>query len=86
LETGRKRLTLATARKLAPALGTTPAQLVLDEQLARLNRVAQKGNMNPEMLLEEAERLDEILPGGEIGEAIFGALMAIVCERPKLLT
>jgi transcriptional regulator with XRE-family HTH domain len=86
LETSHKRLTVATAQKLAPALGTTPAQLLLDEQLATLNRVAQQGNMDPQTLLEEAERLDEILPNGEISEAIFAALMAIVCERPKLLT
>lgn len=86
LENGRKRLTPATAQKLAPALGTTPAQLLLDEQLATLNRVAQQGNIDPRMLLDEAERLDEILPSGEIGEAVFDALRAIVCERPKLLT
>lgn len=86
LETGSKRLTPDTADKLAPALGTTPAQLLLDEQLATLNRVARQANMDPEMLLEEAERLDEILPNGEIGEAIFDALAAIVWERPKIFT
>jgi transcriptional regulator with XRE-family HTH domain len=86
LETGRKRLTPATAEKLAPPLGTTPAQLLLDEQLATLNRVAQQGNIDPRMLLDEAERFDEILPNGEIGEAILAAVMAIVCGRLTLLT
>jgi transcriptional regulator with XRE-family HTH domain len=84
LETGGKRLTLATAQKLAPALGTTPARLLRDEQVARLKRVARQGNIDPQMLLAEAERLDEILPSGEIGEAVFDALRAIVRERPKM--
>ncbi len=36
--------------------------------------------------LEEAERFDEILPNGEICEAILAAVMAIVCGRLTLLT
>jgi hypothetical protein len=58
-------------------------QLVLAEHLANLNRVAQKGNMDLQLLLAEAQRLTEMLPTGEIGDATIEALVGIVRERPK---
>jgi hypothetical protein len=58
-------------------------QLVLAEHLANLNRVAQKGNMDLQLLLAETQRLTEMLPTGEIGDATIEALVGIVRERPK---
>jgi transcriptional regulator with XRE-family HTH domain len=81
LESGRKRLTPGVAQKLAPALGMSANQLVLAEHLANLNRVAQKGNIDLQPLLAEAERLIEILPSGEIGDAIIDAIVRIVREQ-----
>jgi transcriptional regulator with XRE-family HTH domain len=78
LERGRQRLTPAIARKLAPALGARPDQLVLGEYLATLHRAAAKGKADPQPLLAEAERLTEVLPSGEIGDAILDALVEIV--------
>ena len=86
LESGQKRLTPGVAQSLAPALGTTADQLVLSEHLAQLNRAAQKGGIDPQPLLAEAQRLAEILPDGEVGDAIVDALVGIVRERSKLLT
>jgi hypothetical protein len=71
------------AHKLAPALGTTADQLVHGERLARLNRAAQNARMDLQPLLAEAERLTEILPGGDIGDAIIDALVRIVQEGQK---
>jgi transcriptional regulator with XRE-family HTH domain len=84
LESGQKRLTSSVAQKLASALGMPANQLVLAEYLANLNRVAQKGQVDPRLLLAEAERLAEMLPGGEVGDAIIAALVRIVRERQKL--
>jgi transcriptional regulator with XRE-family HTH domain len=84
LECGQKRLTPGVAQRLAPVLGTTASQLVLGEHLERLNRAAQKGYIDRQTLLAEAERLTEILPGGEIGEAILDALVRIVREQQML--
>ena len=84
LESGQKRLTSGVVQKLAPALGTTAEQLMLGEQLAKLNRAAQKGRMDLQPLLTEAERLTEMLPSGEIGDAIIDALVGIVREQPKM--
>lgn len=86
LEGGRKRLTLDTAQKLASVLGTTPDHLMLCEHLTKLNRAATQGNVNSQRLLDEAKRLTEILPGGEVGDAIVDALVGIVRERAKSLT
>jgi transcriptional regulator with XRE-family HTH domain len=84
LESSQKRLTSGVAQKLATALGTTAEQLVLGEQLTKLNRAAQKGRMDLQPLLAEAERLTEMLPSGEIGDAIIDALVGIVREQPKM--
>ena len=86
LETGSKRLTLSVARKLAPALGTTVGHLVLGDHLAKLNRAAAKGKIDPQRLLDEAERLAEILPGGEVGDTIAEALAETMRKRTKPLT
>jgi transcriptional regulator with XRE-family HTH domain len=83
LECGRKQLTYGVAHKLAPALGTTADQLVHGERLARLNRAAHKGRIDLQPLLTEAERLVEILPGGEVGDAIGDALIGVVRDSPK---
>jgi transcriptional regulator with XRE-family HTH domain len=84
LESGQKRLTPGVAQRLAPVLGTTAPQLVLGEHLARLDRAAQKGHIDLQTLLAEAERLTEILPDGEIGDAIIDAIVRVVRERQKL--
>lgn len=86
LETGSKRLTPGAAQRLAPALGTTAEDLLLSEHLAKLNRAAQKGRIDLQPLMAEAERLAEILPGGAIGDAIVDALVGIVRGGPKPLT
>ncbi len=86
LESGQKRLTPGVARRLAPVLGTTADQLLLSEHLAKLNRAATKCKIDPQRLLSEAERLAEILPSGEVGDAIVDALVGIVREGPKPLT
>jgi transcriptional regulator with XRE-family HTH domain len=86
LECGQKRLTPGVAQRLAAVLGTTAPQLVLGEHLERLNRAAQKGYIEPQTLLAEAERLVEIFPRGEVGDAIVDALIGVVRERPKSLT
>jgi len=84
LESGQKRLTSGVAQKLAPALGTTADQLVLGEQLAKLNRAAQNGRIELQPLLAEAERLTEMLPSGEMGDAIIDALVGLVREQPRM--
>ena len=84
LESGQKHLTPGVAQKLAPRLGMSANQLVLAEYLANLNQVAQKGNTDLQPLLAEAERLTEMLPGGEIGGAIMDAIVNIVRELQKL--
>jgi transcriptional regulator with XRE-family HTH domain len=86
LERGRKGLTRSTAQKLAAALETTPDHLMLAERHATLNRAAHKGRVDPKPLLGMAERLAEVLPSGKIGDAIVGALIGIVRERPKMFT
>lgn len=86
LETSSKRLTPSVAQKLALALGTTTGQLMLAERLAKLNRAATRGKIDPQRLLGEAERLAELLPSGEVGDAIIDALAGIVRERSKSLT
>jgi len=86
LEVGSKRLTPGVAQKLAPALGVTVGQLVLGEHLVKLNRAATRGKIDPQRLLDEAQRLTEFLPSGEDGDAIVEALVGIVRERQKSLT
>jgi transcriptional regulator with XRE-family HTH domain len=86
LESGRKRLTRSTAQKLAAALETTPDHLMLAERHATLNRAAHKGRVDPKPLLGMAERLAELLPSGKIGDAIVGALIGVLQERPKMFT
>ncbi len=86
LESGQKRLTPSVARKLAPALGTTANELLLYENLAKLNRAAQQGRIDLQELLVEAERLSQLLPSGEVGDTIVDALIGIVRERPESLT
>jgi transcriptional regulator with XRE-family HTH domain len=86
LESAHKQLTPGVARRLAPALGTTATQLVLGEQLAKLNRAAQKARIDLQPLLAEAERLVEIIPRGEVGDAIVDALIGVVREQPNSLT
>jgi hypothetical protein len=81
---GQKGLTPGVARRLAPVLGTTVPQLVLGEHLARLNRAAQKGHIDLQPLLVEVEKLTEILPSGQVGEAIMDAIVRIVRDRQKL--
>jgi transcriptional regulator with XRE-family HTH domain len=83
LESGLKPLTPGVARRLAPALGIMAGELLLAEHLAKLQRAAQKGRIDLQPLLTEAERLTEILPGGEIGEAIIDALVRIVRVRQQ---
>lgn len=85
LECGRKRLTLGTAQKLAPVLGTTPDQLMLAERWVKLHRAAQKGRVDYQVLLAEAKRLAEMLPIGEIGDEIIDALIGIARAGPKPL-
>lgn len=84
LESGQKRLTPGVARRLAPTLGMPANQLLLAEHLSSLNRVAQKGRIDLQLLLAEAERLIEILPQGEVGDAIMDVMLRIVRERQKL--
>ncbi len=85
LESGRKRLTPGTAQKLAPVLGTTPDQLMRAECEVNLERVARMVRVDPQLLLAEAERLAEIVPGREIGDAIIDALVKIARDRQKAL-
>lgn len=85
LEGGQKRLTLRMAQRLAPVLGTTAHELLLAEHLAKLSRAAQKGQVDLPPLLNEAERLAKILPGGEVGDAIVDALIGIVREGSRPL-
>jgi transcriptional regulator with XRE-family HTH domain len=84
LESGRKRLTPSVARRLEPVLGMPANQLLLAELFTSLNRAAQKGRIDLQPLLAEAERLAEILPQGEIGDAIIDAIFRIARERKKL--
>jgi transcriptional regulator with XRE-family HTH domain len=83
LESGLKPLTPGVARRLAPALGIMAGDLLLAEYLAKLQRAAQKGRIDLQPLLAEAERLTEVLPGGEIGEAIIDAFVRIVRVRQQ---
>jgi transcriptional regulator with XRE-family HTH domain len=46
LESGRKRLTPSVAQRLAPVFGMPANQLMFDEHLATLNRVAAAGAMD----------------------------------------
>jgi transcriptional regulator with XRE-family HTH domain len=83
LESGLKSLTPGVARRLAPALGIIAGELLLAEHLAKLQRAAHKGRIDLQPLLTEAERLVEILPGGEVGDAIGDALIGVVRDSPK---
>jgi transcriptional regulator with XRE-family HTH domain len=86
LESGLKPLTPGVARRLAPALGIMAGELLLAENLAKLQRAAQKGRIDLQPLLAEAERLVEIIPRGEVGDAIVDALIGVVREQPNSLT
>jgi transcriptional regulator with XRE-family HTH domain len=86
LEGGLKPLTPGVARRLAPALGIMAGELLLAEHLAKLQRAAQKGRIDLQPLLAEAERLVEIIPRGEVGDAIVDALIGVVREQPNSLT
>jgi transcriptional regulator with XRE-family HTH domain len=83
LESGRKRLTPRTARKLAPVLGTTPDGLMLAEHWTKLKRVARKGGADPYAVLAAAKRLIEMLPEKEDDDAIVAALVGIAREGRK---
>ena len=85
LERGRKQLTLATAQKLAPVLGTMPDQLIVAEHWVELKRAAQKGGAAPLSLLAVAKTLAEMLPSGRAGDDLVDALVGILRERPKPL-
>ncbi len=58
---------------------------MLSEYLTKLKRAAQKGGIDPRPLLAEAQRIAELLPDGEVGDAIADALAGIVREGPKSL-
>jgi len=85
LERGRKRLTPATAQKLAPVLGTMPDQLIVAEHWVKLKRAALKGGADPLPIVAVARSLAEMLPSGRVGDDLVDALVAIVRERPKAL-
>ena len=85
LESGLKPLTPGVARRLAPALGSTADEILLSAHLAKLHQAAQKGRIDIQPLLAEAERLTKVLPSGEIGDAVIDALVGILRERPKPL-
>ncbi len=78
LESGRKRLTPDVAARLGPALGVTPEQLIVLEHLTKLNRMAERGELDPAPLLAKVERLAHILPDGEAGAVITDTLLEIV--------
>jgi plasmid maintenance system antidote protein VapI len=80
LESGRKRLTPATAQKLAPVLGTMPDQLIAAEHWVDLKRAAWKGGIDPQSMLAVAKTLAEMLPGGRVGNDLVDALVEIVRE------
>jgi transcriptional regulator with XRE-family HTH domain len=85
LESGLKPLTPGVAQRLAPALGITADELLLSAHLAKLHQSAQKGRIDIQPLLAEAERLTKVLPSGEIGDAVIDALVGILRERSKPL-
>jgi transcriptional regulator with XRE-family HTH domain len=85
LESGRKRLTPATAQQLAPVLGTMPDQLIVAEHWVTLKRAAGKGGADPQAMLAVAKTLAEMLPSGRVGDDLIDALLGIIRKQPKTL-
>lgn len=78
LETGRRQLTLKAALKLAGPLGTTAEQLMTAEAIARLQRAALKGALDPQRLLDSIMDLAFSLPGDEVAEDVVEALVQVL--------
>lgn len=84
LENGRKRLTLSTARKLAPVLGVTPGDLMLAERWTTLAQAAQAEQFDCQLVLDAVERLTEVLPGGKTGEVVAHALAKALQTKAEI--
>ncbi|MDP9476314.1 MAG: helix-turn-helix domain-containing protein [Actinomycetota bacterium] len=78
LEAGRKQLTPGTAARLAPALGVTPAELELAEQVSTLQRLAIKGTMDPARILDAIQEIAFSLPDDEVSDRLVDALLAVL--------
>lgn len=58
--------------------GTEADQLLLAEHSVKLNRAAQKGQVELQPLMNQVERLAVLVPSGEFGNAIVDALVGIM--------
>ncbi len=78
LEAGRKQLTPGTAKKLAPALGVSAAELEIAEQVSTLQRLATKGALDPRQILAAIEEIAFSLPDDEVSDRLVDALLAVM--------
>ncbi len=78
VESGKKPLTPAVAEKVAPVLGVTAAELEAAEQMSLLHRMALKGAVDPQRLLDAVTDLSSSLPDGEVSDALVDALLGVL--------
>lgn len=78
LEAGRARLTSDVAKRLAPALKSSPEELVYSAYLNELEVSALRGRVDPQNLLDQARRMAEDLPAGEVADSLIDALYEVI--------
>ncbi len=78
LEAGERTLNPEAAKKLGPALGVSPTDLLAADQVARLHHMSIKGQLDPRTLLAAIEELAWTLPAEEVGEDLVDAMLGIL--------
>lgn len=78
LERGTRHLTPEVAQKLAPALGVTASDLQTAEQASTLQRMALKGQLDPQRLLEAIQELAYSLPDSEVSDNLVDSLLEVL--------
>lgn len=78
VESGKKSLSPEMAAKLGPALGVTADQLQVAEQVGTLQRLAVKGKLAPDRLLETILELAHVLPDGQVSDDLVDAFLRVL--------
>ena len=79
-ESGERPLTREAARKLAPVLGVTAEELWQAENVSGLRRLALKGELDPQVLLDALREVAFAIPDEQISERLVSEMLAILGE------
>ncbi len=78
IESGKRGLSEKMALKLAPALGVEPNELMVAEEIAKTQRLAMKGRLDPRLLLESIMQVADSMPDSRVADDLINVMVQVL--------